>query len=160
MFAPYNQAFQLTTQPLVSATHAPTQMPSQMPPPPAPRRARRQPPALSEHGFPPESWGPSLWLLMHVVAATYPVDPTPEARRQFAAFYASLQHVIPCGGCRRGYAALINGSHRLTPDVLADRMSLFRWTVDVHNAVNAKVGKPVNSDYIAWYKRYDSLRAG
>ncbi len=155
MFAPYNQAFQLTTQPLASATQAPqvSQM-SQWS-----QRSRRSVPPLSESGFPPDTWGPSLWLLIHTVAATYPVDPTPEAQRQFAAFYTSLQYVIPCGGCRKGYASLINGTHRLTPEVLADRLSLFKWTVDVHNAVNAKVGKPVNSDHLMWYKRYDAMRA-
>ena len=110
-------------------------------------------------GFPPDVWGPSMWFMFLVIAATYPVRPTPDTSRRFQAFYKSLEHVLPCEGCRRGYASLLRSEPtRLTEARLASRNALFKWTVDVHNRVNAKVGKPVQSDWRMWLREYDKLR--
>ena len=136
------------------------QMPSSARPQATPRTVPGGRQVLSESGFPPDVWGPSAWTLMHLVAASYPENPSEEAKRQYAAFFKSLQHVLPCGGCRQGLQYLMAGPHRLTSSVMADRLSLFRWTVDVHNAVNAKTGKPQRTDHMAWYRHYDQMRAG
>lgn len=102
-----------------------------------------------------------MWFMVHLIAATYPVNPTPQDKANTAAFFQSLQHVLPCGGCRRGYEIILSTEPtRLTPHVFASRASLFKWTVDVHNRVNAKLGKPVDSDWKAWYMQYDALRSG
>ncbi len=110
-------------------------------------------------GFAPEVWGPSMWFMFHTVAATYPARPTPDDAANYAAFFASLRHVLPCEGCRRGYAVMLETEPtRLTQRVFASREALFKWTVDVHNRVNAKLGKPVHADWRAWYREYDRLR--
>ena len=100
-----------------------------------------------------------MWFMVHVAAATYPQRPTKENAKHFLAFYAGLEHVLPCEGCRKGYAAMLqSGPTKLTPAVLESRNALFKWTVDVHNRVNAKLGKPVRSDWRFWYREYDKLR--
>lgn len=114
---------------------------------------------MSQAGFDPKLWGPSAWRLMHLVAATYPERPTTETKRQYESFFRSLEQVLPCAGCREGYSYLINGPVALTPAVLADRVALFRWTVEVHNAVNAKLGKEVLPDWMTWYRHYDRMRS-
>jgi FAD-linked sulfhydryl oxidase len=100
-----------------------------------------------------------MWFMFHVVAATYPVKPTTEDRTRYAAFYASLQHVLPCEGCRKGYQTILaSDPTRFSPRIMDSRYALFKWTVDVHNRVNAKLGKPVDPNWRAWYKEYDKLR--
>lgn len=111
------------------------------------------------NGFSPELWGPSMWFMVHLVAATYPVAPTATDKAQAMAFYKSLQWLLPCMGCRLGYRAIVGSDPtKLTSRVFASRQSLFKWTVDVHNRVNAKLKKPQNSDWQAWYREYDGLR--
>ena len=111
------------------------------------------------NGFSPEVWGPSMWFMMHLAAATFPETPTPTDRAQYAAFFQSLQHVLPCFGCRKGYETIINSDPtKLTARTFTSRAALFKWTVDVHNRVSAKLGKPVQSDWVAWYREYDKLR--
>lgn len=105
----------------------------------------------------PRVWGPSMWKLMHVIALTYPDSPTEQDMQEFATFFTSLQTVLPCEGCRKGYAKLISGPHRLTRQVMASRASLFKWTVDVHNAVNQKVGKKVDANYRKWFMHYRNM---
>ena len=110
-------------------------------------------------GFPPGTWGPGLWFLLHTMAAAYPDAPTPEDRRHHMAFLRTLPHVLPCAGCRKGMTALSAcGPLKLAPNVLRDKFSFFKWTVDLHNAVNAKVGKRVNPDWVFWYRHYTAFR--
>lgn len=110
-------------------------------------------------GFAPEVWGPNFWFTMHLAAAAYPVAPTPEEKAGFEAFFRSLQFVLPCMGCRQGYASILTTEPtKLTKAVFASRESLFKWTVDAHNRVNAKLKKPVRSNYKAWYAEYDKFR--
>ena len=63
-------------------------------------------------------------------------------------------------GCQRGYEILTraSGAVRLTPAVVKDQVTLFQWTVRLHNAVNAKLHKPVDPDWGRWYRLYDGAR--
>lgn len=111
-------------------------------------------------GFSPELWGPSMWFMFHVIAATYPVAPTSADKANYMAFYKSLQYVLPCTGCRQGYEIILNTDPtRLTNRTFSSRETLFKWTVDAHNRVNAKLKKPIQSNWKAWYREYDKLRS-
>lgn len=111
-------------------------------------------------GYSPTVWGPHMWFMFHIVAATYPAAPTAADKANYAAFYKSLRYVLPCGGCQQGYATIIaSDPTKLGPRTFSTRDALFKWTVDVHNRVNAKLGKPVHADWQAWYREYDKLRA-
>ena len=110
-------------------------------------------------GFSPETWGPGVWFLLHTMAAAFPENPTADDRRKHMAFLVSLPNVLPCAACRNGMASLVSaGPLKLTSAVLKDRFSFFRWTVDFHNAVNAKVGHRVVKDWVFWYKHYSQYR--
>lgn len=112
------------------------------------------------NGFSPDLWGPSMWFMMHLIAATFPDRPTAADKANFAAFYRSLQNVLPCPGCAAGYRTIITTEPtKLSPRVFGSREALFKWTVDVHNRVNAKLRKPVHSNWRAWYSQYDRLRS-
>lgn len=117
---------------------------------------------MREGGFPPETWGPSFWKSIHFAAAAYPLRPSAAERAAMMDFLKSLRYVLPCPGCRAGYAQIIAraGPTRLTPGVVADRAALFAWTCAVHDAVSDKLGKPRRRTAAAWYQAYDRLRAG
>lgn len=145
MFAPFDAAFsvpQLTTSTRIKVLTAPPEL----------RVA-----GGTRDNVSPQVWGPSMWKLMHVVALTYPDRPTRQDMAAFATFFGSLRNVLPCEGCRKGYAKLLDGQYRLTDEALSSRVALFNWTVDVHNAVNEKVGKRVDSNYRKWYAHYKNL---
>lgn len=84
----------------------------------------------------PKVWGEDAWRFMHVVALGFPAEPTESDRRDYEGFYKSLTRVLPCAHCRRGYAEIFER----IPIRTENTDSLFRWTVDVHNAVNRKLG--------------------
>lgn len=118
-------------------------------------------PPMSEAGFAPAYWGPGTWQLIHMAAAAYPLRPTPADRRAYQGFFEGLRRVLPCPGCREGYASLTTrGRLAITPALFSDRLTLFRWTTELHDAVNAKLGKPTGRDWRLWYKYYDQARSG
>ena len=85
-----------------------------------------------------DAWGPSMWSTIHAVALGYPeTGPSAEDKRNYRAFYEGLQHVLPCGSCRGNFKKHLD---KLPMD-LSDQTTLFRWTVDFHNAVNKMTGK-------------------
>lgn len=88
----------------------------------------------------PRVWGELMWRSIHMIAISYPLDPDLEARARFRQFFESLQFVLPCKICRAGYTTLFAAMP--IDDALDGREELFRWTVDVHNEVAKKLGKP------------------
>lgn len=90
----------------------------------------------------PRVWGEDSWRFIHVVALGFPNKPDEATKAKYKLFYESLQHVLPCATCRQGYASIISSN----PIRLDSTEDLFIWTVEVHNAVNRKLGHDVMSE--------------
>lgn len=74
----------------------------------------------------PPSWGPYYWALLHISALTN-TSGFPELVQLFPA-------LIPCPTCSEDFRKII-ADYPLTGDY-------FTWSVDVHNLINRKLGKP------------------
>ena len=103
--------------------------------------------------IPPTVWGPFFWHTMHIVALGYPKEPSYAHKKAAKEFFESLQFLIPCPICREHYSQFLQ-EQAITPS-LDRREDLFRWTVDIHNKVNATLKKPRVSEQeaIQYYKR-------
>ena len=90
----------------------------------------------------PDVWGEYFWKTIHVVALGYPGGGASAAQKDaYRAFFESLKTTIPCEVCAKGYANIL-GKRDLEAALEGGRDSLVRWSVDVHNDVGAKLGKP------------------
>lgn len=70
------------------------------------RRRRRRKPWCdqdyeSNDGFNTLIWGPALWILLHLIAAWYPVAPSAALQARATEFVQLLATVLPCGTCRK-----------------------------------------------------------
>jgi len=103
--------------------------------------------------LPPSVWGPFFWHTMHITALSYPEKPTYAHKRAAKDFFESLAHLIPCPKCREHYSTHLQ-KFPISPH-LDRREDLFRWTVNVHNAVNKALDKPPVSEKesIMFYSR-------
>lgn len=82
-----------------------------------------------------------MWRSIHYVALGFPSrDPSPEVRQSYLAFFEALGSVLPCVKCAKHYNEHLS-SYPIVPS-LVGRAELFRWTVDLHNAVNSSLGRP------------------
>lgn len=83
----------------------------------------------------PEAWGPPKWAALHEWALASATDAA-ERARWLRAFAAGL----PGCDCRSHWRAMLAGH---PPPLAADNATLFAWTVERHNEVNARKGKPI-----------------
>ena len=74
----------------------------------------------------PSSWGPYYWGMLHLAALANAPD-FPELVQMFPA-------LLPCPTCSNNFRKIIE-NNPLTANY-------FTWSVDVHNMVNKKLGKP------------------
>lgn len=89
-------------------------------------------------------WGPKLWGALHAITFRYGQTPTRDERTHMFNLFASLPHVLPCAVCRAHFATVLAQTlPSAASRVLDDRESLSMWLVDVHNAVNARLGKAI-----------------
>jgi len=126
---------------------------------------------LSPDGFSTSTWGPHAWVFMTLVAANYPLRPTLDDATWYYTFYQSLGHVIPCGECRREYCKMIrqskNPNLRLTKERFiqkpgekpgAARKRVFTWVIRIHNDVNRRKRRDIQTSVTFWAKEYSNLR--
>lgn len=79
-------------------------------------------------------WGPPLWAKIHA-RPLLPLDP----HREIEFFRSEVPAEIRCCDCRAHYFEYA----RDHPVPVRDPDALRRWAVDLHNAVNARLGKPI-----------------
>ncbi len=92
----------------------------------------------------PEKWGPYYWGALHLAALGCP---DAQVLRTFIECYKT---VLPCISCRAHFTQVLDENP--VPDS-SDPMAIFKWSVDVHNIVNIRLGKPVvdyNEAYAIW----------
>ena len=106
--------------------------------------------------FDPKLWGPSAWFFIHTLSLRYPMNPTAADKKHYGTFFKSLQFVLPCDGCCKGFERVLEISKFGSKD-LANRDTLFAWTVKAHALVNAKTGKPPRDDPDFWKAKYLAL---
>jgi hypothetical protein len=83
-------------------------------------------------GLCPKSFGPYFWGAFHI-ACLAAVD-----LESLKTFINTYTRILPCGGCREHFAELLM-EHPI-PDT-----DIFKWSIDIHNIVNIRIGKPVVS---------------
>jgi Erv1 / Alr family len=84
-------------------------------------------------GVAPEIWGPNLWGTLHLLCLAGTITPN---------FVQEFAKVIPCPMCAGHFAEVLKENPFPDSD---DPLVLFRWSVHIHNLVNARLGKPIFS---------------
>lgn len=84
---------------------------------------------------PKNNWGNILWSFIHTITVTNNYENTLTVKK----ILGNITNIIPCGSCIGTYKIYLE---RLGSLDLTQPMVLFRWSVDLHNAVNKKLGKP------------------
>lgn len=87
----------------------------------------------------PNVWGKHFWYTIHLAALGAPERPSFAERQDYETFYRDLYRILPCAKCSQHYRQ----HFKKNPVDASSRAALFSWTVDIHNAVNKMLGKPV-----------------
>jgi FAD-linked sulfhydryl oxidase len=90
----------------------------------------------------PLIWGPPTWEMIHTFAAGYPNIPTSNDKINVQYFYKYFSQILPCKNCKIHFQKLLD-KYPLNDKILKNSQSLLKWTVDIHNKVNMRLGKPI-----------------
>jgi hypothetical protein len=82
-------------------------------------------------GVAPDVWGPILWGAIHITCLAGTA--TPE-------FINAFSDALPCPACASHFKELLMEFPFPASD---DPIVLFEWSVNAHNRVNARIGKPI-----------------
>ena len=99
-------------------------------------------------------WGSTLWFSLHTITMNYPNNPTYAEKKDYKNFFISLEYVIPCSVCRKNYQRHLK-EHPID-NHLDSRRKLMYWLIDIHNMVNAEIGKK-NMSYKNVIDKYEKI---
>lgn len=80
--------------------------------------------------IPPSKWGPHFWMTLHIACLGC------QDAKVLSDFVEGYKEIIPCLSCREHFEQV------LVDNPVPEADDLFRWSVDVHNIVNRRLGKP------------------
>jgi hypothetical protein len=88
----------------------------------------------------------------------YPVNPTPENKKQYRDLVINLQYTLPCKYCRIN---LKNNFKQLplTMSVMKNRESFSKYIYDLHELINKMLKKKSNLSFNDVQDRYEHFRA-
>ena len=81
--------------------------------------------------------GRHAWALLHSVAASYPIEPTNEDKKQVEDFINGLAYNFPCKICGKHFVKLLKDN----PIKNNNREELVYYMCEIHNELNRKLGK-------------------
>lgn len=98
-------------------------------------------------GLWPPSFGPLYWAVIHMVSQKYdvldPAFPHQNAEReQLKGFYGALAAMLLCPGCAMHCRLYMSQHPPPLEEANKDNRAMWKWSVDFHNAVNVRTGKP------------------
>ena len=88
--------------------------------------------------FNTELFGPPIWTSMHLIAHSYPTNPTHKDKENYKQFFQNLANVLPCIDCQNHFKMTLK-KYPLDSDVMKSRESLSKWCYTVHSFVNRNI---------------------
>ena len=103
-----------------------------------------------------DSWGPHAWETLHHISFGSPVTLDADDKHNYKQMINSLRCLAPCSLCRSAFGELLNYIN--IDDYIDTREGLCFWVFVIHNLVNRKLDKPLETFANVIYK-YENMRA-
>lgn len=92
-------------------------------------------------------FGAPIWRVLHTIPWLLPCEPlTRKQRRNLDEFLAALADTLPCIHCRNSYRVFLCAYPPYCST--AHRVTLAQWVFRLHNLVNLKLEKPLQSNLL------------
>lgn len=88
-------------------------------------------------------WGPLGWMTLHSTAFAYPDIPSPSERELMYSWLDMFRDTITCPSCREHFTQMLGNYRNQFPGMLNNRQEFVLFTFRAHNAVNRRLGKPI-----------------
>lgn len=88
-------------------------------------------------------WGPLGWMTLHSVSTSYPETPTPSEKQLVQSWLELFRDTITCPHCKEHFGTMLQNYRARFPRMLDSRQEFATFVFRAHNAVNARLHKPV-----------------
>lgn len=88
-------------------------------------------------------WGPLGWMTLHSVSTSYSEVPTPNERQLVSTWIDLFRDTITCPHCKDHFTTMLDNYRKRFPGFLSSRQDFAMFAFRAHNAVNARLHKPV-----------------
>ena len=88
-------------------------------------------------------WGPLGWMTLHSVSTLYPERPTPSEKSLLTSWLDMFRDTITCVHCKSHFTTMLQNYRMRFPNMLNSRQDFAMFAFRAHNAVNARLSKPV-----------------
>ncbi len=88
-------------------------------------------------------WGPLGWMTLHSVSTSYPENPSPTERQLLYSWLDMFRDTITCPHCKEHFSTMLQNYRARFPTMLNSRQEFAMFVFRAHNAVNARLSKPV-----------------
>lgn len=99
---------------------------------------------INKKNISPRIWGPPAWETLYNIAYSLPENPSAEIKEKYKMFFMALKYVLPCEKCSDNFQEHVE-EFPLTDKQLENYLTLIQWLVNINNAVNKMLGKPLIS---------------
>jgi FAD-linked sulfhydryl oxidase len=93
----------------------------------------------------PSVWGGPTWIFLHCVSFSYPNRPSSIDKKNYKAFFYSLQNVLPCKKCQEHYQEYLK--KKPIEEHLQSRQKLSKYVIELHNHININYKKQRRLSY-------------
>ena len=106
--------------------------------------------------LPKKGWGPKFWRCLHLMAESFPLEPTEYDKIRYREWLSITLELLPCMECRKH----ANQYMQENPINFKTREEFAMYVYNFHNEVNRRLGKPIISmdEYKAIRSRCWSVR--
>lgn len=111
-----------------------------------------------KNGIQSDVFGPVIWESIHMVSFNYPLCPSQADRDRHRRWLLALGEVLPCRYCRENFDENMRTAG-FGDAAFDSRASFSRFCYDLHNSVNAALGKPRGPPYEEVRATYERVRA-
>jgi len=108
---------------------------------------------MPKTNYVPTLWGGAGWKFLHIVALSYPSEPTPVDKDNYKNFFLSMKSVLPCESCSENFKKHVEKFP--IDNYLESPETLFDWIIKINNEVN-KITNKSQIDAKTMKKKYDS----
>jgi hypothetical protein len=112
----------------------------------------------SNDGMLTSIWGPAQWHVLHTMSFNYPKFPNKKEKKYYLNYILSLQHVLPCGKCRKNFINNLK-KYPLTMKHMETRDTFSRYLFNLHEIINTMLGKKSGLTFEIVRERYEHFRA-
>lgn len=88
-------------------------------------------------------WGPLGWMTLHSVSTSYPENPSQTEKQLVSSWLDLFRDTITCPHCKEHFGSMLQNYRNRFPNFLNSRQDFAMFVFRAHNAVNARLHKPV-----------------